>query len=176
LSARSAVIAERDGVVLRGAREDDLPAVDALTAVCYAPIQASFVGMLGEDCYEAVRADPELSWEARKAEQNRRLFAEHPDQVWVLDDQGAVFGFVTFWLFPERSYGHIDNNGVDPARVGEGWASFMYRAVLERFRGLGLAFAHVDTGLDDTHIPARRAYEAVGFDRQVPNVDLWQRL
>jgi ribosomal protein S18 acetylase RimI-like enzyme len=176
LSAPRAVIAERGEVVLRTADEDDLPAVDALTAICYAPIQASFVAMLGEDCYEAVRPAPELSWEARKAEQNRRLFAEHPDQVWVLDDDGRIFGFVTFWLFPERSYGHIDNNGVDPTRVGEGWAGFMYRAVLERFRELGLAFAHVDTGLDDAHIPARRAYEAVGFDRQVPTVDLWQRL
>jgi hypothetical protein len=37
-------------------------------------------------------------------------------------------------------------------------------------------FAQVDTGLDEAHIPAGRAYEAVGFDRRVPNVDLWQRL
>jgi hypothetical protein len=49
----------------------------------------------------------------------------------------------------------------------------MYRAALDRFRSLGLRFAHVDTGLDDAHIPARRAYEAAGFDRAVPNVDLW---
>jgi ribosomal protein S18 acetylase RimI-like enzyme len=170
------VIARRGEVVLRTAREDDLPAIDALTAVCYAPIQASFVAQLGEDCYEAVQSEPGLSWEARKARQNHGLFTEHPDQVWVLDDEGWIFGFVTFWLFPERRYGHIDNNGVDPARLGEGWASFMYRAVLEHFRALGLDFAHVDTGLDDAHIPARRAYEAVGFDRQVPNVDLWQKL
>jgi hypothetical protein len=52
----------------------------------------------------------------------------------------------------------------------------MYRHVLERFRGLGLRFAHVDTGLDDAHIPARRAYEAVGFDRAVPGVEYWQDL
>ena len=170
------MIAQRGEVVLRAAHEDDLPAVDALTAVCYAPIQDSFVAQLGEDCYEAVQADSTETWQERKAQQNRSLFAEHPDQVWVLDDDGRIFGFVTFWLFPERRYGHIDNNGVDPARVGEGWAGFMYRAVLERFRELGLGFAHVDTGLDDAHIPARRAYESVGFDRQVPSVDLWQKL
>ena len=52
----------------------------------------------------------------------------------------------------------------------------MYRFVLDHFRRLGLRYAHVDTGLDDAHIPARRAYEAVGFDRAVPSVDLWQRL
>src|SRR4029453_10785629 len=98
LSAPSAVIARRGEVVLRTAREDDLPAIDALTTVCYAPIQASFVAQLGEDCYEVGQAEPGLSWEARKARQNRSLFSEHPDQVWVLDDDGWIFGFVTFWL------------------------------------------------------------------------------
>jgi hypothetical protein len=41
---------------------------------------------------------------------------------------------------------------------------------------VGLRFAHVDTGLDDAHIPARRAYEAVGFDRAVPTVEYWRDL
>jgi ribosomal protein S18 acetylase RimI-like enzyme len=170
------VVATKGAAVLRQAGEGDLAAVDSLTVECYRPILESYVSMLGEECYDAVRLEPELTWEERKIQQNRRLFAEHPDQLWVLVEDGDVFGFVSFWLFPEKSYGHIDNNGVDPDRVGEGWASFMYRTVLEHFRALGLAFAHVDTGLDDAHIPARRAYEAVGFDRQVPNVDLWQRL
>ena len=170
------VIAQREGVVLRRAREGDLAAIDRLTAIGYAPIQDSFVAMVGEDCYQAVLADPEQAWDARKAAQNRNLFAEHPEQVWVLDADGRIVGFVTFWLFPERSYGHLDNNAVDPERAGEGWATFMYRHVLEHFRQLGLRFAHVDTGLDDAHSPARRAYAAVGFDRSVPSVDLWQRL
>jgi hypothetical protein len=52
----------------------------------------------------------------------------------------------------------------------------MYRHVLQHFREQRLRFAHVDTGLDDAHIPARRAYEAVGFDRAVPGVEYWQDL
>ena len=168
------MIAERDGAVLRHARETDLPAIDRLTIACYAPIQQSYVEQIGADCYNAL--EPEQAWEERKTQQNRRLFAEHPEQVWVLEQDGEVFAFVTFWLFPERSYGHLDNNGVDPARASRGWATFMYREVLRHFRELGLRFAHVDTGLDDAHIPARRAYEAVGFDRRVPTVDLWRAL
>lgn len=169
------MIAERNGAVLRDAREADLPRIDALTVAAYAPIQASYVSMLGEECYQSTRPEPAQTWEERKIAQNRRLFAEHPDRLWVLDD-GAVFGYVTFWLFPEQRYGHIDNNAVDAARAGQGWATFMYRHVLDRFRELGLRFAHVDTGLDDAHIPARRAYEAVGFDRRVPTIDYWQDL
>ena len=132
--------------------------------------------MLGEDCYAAVRPDPELTWEERKIGQNRDLFAKHPECVWVLEEDGNVFGFVTFWLVREKQYGHLDNNGVHPSRAGEGWATFMYRHVLEHFRAQGLRFAHVDTHLDDAHTPARRAYEAVGFDRPVPAVEYWQDL
>ena len=170
------VVATKGGAVLRHAVEQDLAAVDALTVESYRAIQESFVAMLGDDCYEAVRPEPELTGEQRKIQQNRRLYDEHPDQLWVLEEDGDVFGFVSIWLFPEKSYGHIDNNGLRADRVGQGWATFMYRHVLEHFRAQGLRFAHVDTGLDDAHIPARRAYEATGFDRQVPTVDYWQDL
>ena len=105
------MIARRDGAVLRVARAEDLDAVDELTVDGYRAIQESYVAMLGADLYAVVRPDPELTWEERKCAQNRRLFAQHPDWVWVLDD-GAVFGYVTFWLVPEKSYGHLDNNAV----------------------------------------------------------------
>ena len=175
-SARAIVVATRDGVALRVARDDDLPAVDRLTVTCYRSIHASYVEMLGEELYETVRHQPELTWEEHKIRQNRDLYADRPEQVWVLDDDGDVFAFVTFWLFTERQYGHIDNNGVRPDRAGAGWATFMYRQVLERFRVLGLRYAHVDTGLDEAHTSARRAYQAVGFDRAVPGVEYWQDL
>jgi ribosomal protein S18 acetylase RimI-like enzyme len=170
------VFGQRDGVILRSATEDDLSAIDRLTVDGYRPIQESYVDMVGKDCYEIVRLQPELTWEERKSRQNRDLFAEHPDQLWVLDRDGDVIGYVSFWLFPDQSYGHLDNNAVRADHAGAGWATFMYRQVLDHFRDRGLRFAHVDTGLDDAHIPARRAYEAVGFDRAVPAVDYWQDL
>jgi ribosomal protein S18 acetylase RimI-like enzyme len=170
------MIASRDGVVLRQARPDDLDAIDRLTIEGYAAIQESYVAMIGTETYDAVRLEPELSWEERKCAQNRSLFENHPDQVWVLERDSDVIGYVTFWLFPEKSYGHLDNNAVRADSAGQGWATFMYRHVLEHFRSLGLRFAHVDTGLDDAHVAARRAYEAVGFDRRVPTVDYWQDL
>ena len=170
------IIATLNDVILRQAREQDLPQVDEITILCYTPIHASYVAMLGEECFQAVRHDPELTWEQRKTGQVHRLFAEHPEWVWVLERGGNVFGFITFFLFPHQHYGHIDNNGVHPDEAGQGWGKFMYRQALDYFRKQGLRFAHVDTGLDPAHIPARRAYEAVGFDRQVPVVEYWQDL
>ena len=170
------MIAERNGAVLRHARDEDWPCLDEMTIRCYAPIQESYVSMLGEECYLAVRQDPQLSWEERKTEQVRRVYREHPERVWVIDRDGEILGFVTFRLVPEKCMGVISNNGVDPGCRGQGWGTFMYRHVLQHFREQGLRFAFVDTGLDDPHLPARRAYEAVGFDRRVPVVEYWQDL
>ena len=170
------IIARHEGVVLRHWVPEDWPRVEEITILCYAPIQASYVALLGNACYEAVRHDPELTWQERKLRQVRRLFEEHPGQVWVLEREGDVFGFVSFLRFPSKSYGAIDNNGVHPDHAGQGWGRFMYRHVLRHFRDQGLRFAFVDTGLDAAHDAARRAYEAVGFDRRVPLVEYWQDL
>jgi ribosomal protein S18 acetylase RimI-like enzyme len=170
------IISQKDGVTLRPAREEDLPRVDEITIICYTPIAESYINMLGRDCYEVVRHQPQLTWQERKTGQNRRLFAEHPGWIWALDDGSQVIGFVSFYLIPEQGYGHIDNNGVHPEHAGRGWGKFMYQHVLEHFRQQGLLYAHVDTGLDPAHIPARRAYESVGFDHQVPTVEYWQDL
>jgi len=176
MTGAAGIIGRRQGVILRLATEEDLDAIDRLTVEAYGPIQDSFVSMLGEDCYEATRPEPEMSWDERKTKQNRELFAAHPDQLWVLDREGDVFGFVSFWVFTAQSYGHLDNNAVRAEHAGQGWATFMYRHVLDHLRHRGLRYAHVDTGLDDAHIAARRAYEAVGFDRTVPEVHYWQDL
>ena len=170
------IVAKRAGVVLRRACDEDLARVDEIAVICYTPIFQSYVQMLGEECYEVVRHDPELTWQERKTGQIHRLYGEHPEWLWVLDKGGEILGFVTFHLFPRQGYGHIDNNGVHPDCTGQGWGAFMYRHVLDYFREQGLRYAHVDTGLDAAHIPARRAYEGVGFDRQVPTVEYWQDL
>jgi ribosomal protein S18 acetylase RimI-like enzyme len=176
LIGKDGIVAKRDGVVLRLAQDEDLPRVDEITIVCYTAIQDGYVAMLGEECYARVRHNPELTWEERKTRQNRQLYVEHPEWVWVLEENDQILGFVTFCLFPQQGYGHIDNNGVHPDHAGKGWGKYMYQHVLQHFRDEGLRFAHVDTGLDPPHMPARRAYEAVGFDRQVPTVEYWQDL
>jgi len=160
------IIAEREGVILRPAADGDLPRVDEITIICYAPIVASFVEIVGETFYEGIYGSPEAGWQARKIKQVRDIYQAHPDQVWVLEESGEVFGFVTFEIVPERRLGIFDNNGVLPEKRGQGWGTFMYRHVLRHFREQGIRFALVETDLDDPHIPARHAYEAVGFDRQ----------
>jgi ribosomal protein S18 acetylase RimI-like enzyme len=174
--SENGVVASRNGGVLRLARHADLTRVDEITILCYAAIQESYEAMLGNECYQRVRNNPDLTWQERKTAQNRQLFQEHPDWLWVLEEAGLVIGFVSFYLFLRQGYGHIDNNGIHPDHAGKGWGKYMYQHVLQHFRDVGLHYAHVDTGLDPPHTAARRAYESVGFDRQVPLVEYWQDL
>ncbi len=171
------IIVTRDSTTLRQAREEDLDRILEITYICYQPIFDSFISIIGRDCYEEVICQPTgLTWKQRKEKQIRDLLEKHPEWVWVLDDGNEVIGYVTFGLTPEKNLGDIDNNGVHPDHAGKGWATFMYRYVLQYFRDEGIRFAVVETELDDAHIPARRAYEAVGFDRPQKLVNFWQNL
>ena len=169
-------MARRDSAILRLARADDMPRLVEVTVAAWRPIFAEYFAMVGEECYYATNGDPGGTWEERKGSQIRRAFAEHPEWMWVLENDGQIIGFITFTLSPRQNMGEIGNNAVDPNNTGKGWATWMYRQVLDHFREQGLRFALVRTGLDPAHAPARRAYEAVGFNRQVPQATYWQDL
>lgn len=73
------IIAQEGGAVLRQAREDDLPGVAGIAACCYAPINGSYVELLGEDCYAAAYGSSTKTWQERKTSRLLRLYREHPD-------------------------------------------------------------------------------------------------
>lgn len=168
-------LAERDGFLLRYARADDMTAIDKITIICYTPIHENWVAMHGEMIYNRIYGHRE-PWEADKTKQNHDLFFQHPEWVWVLEKDAQVIGYVTFSINFDKSLGTIENNGVLPQYAGKGLGKFMYRQVLDYFRKQGLTIAFVETGLDAPHIPARKAYEAVGFDRMAPIALYWQEL
>lgn len=158
------------------ATDDDFSRIDELTITCYAAIFESWVETVTPEVYDGIYRNHKLTWEEAKTGQNHTLFSEHPEWVWVLEKVGLVIGYVTFRLRPERDFGVIENNAVDPAYAGKGLGRFMYRHVLQYFREQGLRFAHVETGLDPPHLAARKAYEAVGFDGMAPIALYWQDL
>lgn len=159
------ILAEREGAVLRKAREADLPRIVEITIVCYAPIHASFLDIVGEDVYQGIVADPGRDWKEHKAKRIWDTYMDHPDCVWVLEDEGSIFGFITYAVYPERKRAWIEENGILPAYRGRGWATFMMRHVLKDLRQRGIRIASIEVDLDDVHTPARRAYQAAGFDR-----------
>ncbi|NHI84231.1 MAG: GNAT family N-acetyltransferase [Candidatus Thorarchaeota archaeon] len=168
-------IAVQNGTILRFANREDLFQIDSITAVCYKAIHESWKILQGEDIYDILN-DPKESWQERKNAKNHELFTEHPEWVWVLKSANGIIGYVTFRIQSEKHLGIILNNGILPEHTGKGLGTFMYRHVLRYLREHDVQVAMVEVDLDDAHIPARRAYEAVGFDRVNKIALYWQNL
>ena len=159
------IIVTKDDVILRRVKDGDLPSLDEIVVICYTPIYNSYVQIVGEVCARGLRRSPELDWTVEKTNRIRKAYEDHPDCVWVLEKDGAIFGFVTFAIHRESNRAWIEENGVLPEHCGRGWATFMLRHVLQHLQKEGIRFVSVEVDLDDVHRPARRAYQAIGFDR-----------
>ena len=88
--------------------------------------------------------------------------------------EGKVRG--KFLRLAEKKIGEIGNNAVDPQCELKGIGQQMYRAVFEHFRRHGLLYAKVQTGLDEAHARARRAYDRAGFDIRHEDVTYYRKL
>lgn len=158
--------------MIRAYRPEDLPAIQAIGNRAWQPIYAMYRQRYGESLYAVLCADDAN----RKGEQIRDHCASHPDWVCIAEQAERIVGFATFFLDRQKKIGEIGNNAVDPDAGVKGVGQQLYQAVLARFVQEGMRFAKVQTGLDEAHAPARRAYERVGFDIHHENVVYYRNL
>jgi len=162
-----------DGAVIRPARAEDIETVCEIAELAWQPIFAEFRRRLGDELDSRLR--PQVK--GLKEAQVRQAFAQHPECMIVTEVDGRVVAFATFFATdPERKIGEIGNNAVHPDFQGRGLARMQYERIFEELRKLGMDYVRVTTGLDDAHAPARRAYEAAGFDRDLPTVTYYREL
>jgi ribosomal protein S18 acetylase RimI-like enzyme len=160
-------------VLIRPSRADDLPRLQVIRHAAFAPVFASFRALLGDELYGLAQR--------RSDEEQGDLLASMlaPDAAWQLytaEQAGAIVGFVSVQMNAETAMGEIGLNAVDPAHAGAGVGTAMYDFALARMREAGMRVATVSTGGDDSHAPARRAYEKVGFTASIPSVWLCRPL
>jgi ribosomal protein S18 acetylase RimI-like enzyme len=96
--------------------------------------------------------------------------------VHVVEFDGVVAGFVFTTLDAKRRAGEIGLNAVDPKLHGRGIGKAMYEFALNDLKERGAEIAYVGTGGDAAHAPARRAYQAIGFDKAIPGLHLFKVL
>ncbi len=89
-------------------------------------------------------------------------------KVYVVEDAGALVGFIVTIMDCKRKIGEIGLNAVDPGHQGKGIGKMMYAFALNDLRKWGAEIAYVGTGGDSAHSLARAVYEAVGFDKAAP--------
>jgi ribosomal protein S18 acetylase RimI-like enzyme len=160
-------------ITIRRSEAADLDAMHALRRRAYAPVWASFRELVGDELWDLALANSE----AEQAALMETLHAgEAGQEMYVAEAGGVIAGFVAVMLNAEQKLGEIGLNAVDPPFQGRGVGAQLYEFALQRMREAGMQAAFVSTGGDDSHAPARRAYEKAGFHHFVPSVWMVRRL
>lgn len=140
----------------------DASDVDQLVDIAvraWAPVHASMASVLGEDLNRRVYPD----WAASQAENVRAACADPEVQVFVAANEQTLLGFVSVVIDDAARSGEIDMIAVDPPVQRQGLAGVLTEHPLNHMRLAGCTLAHVATGADAGHAPARALYEAAGF-------------
>ncbi len=158
---------------MREAREHDLPALEPIRAAAFAPVFASFRKLLGDSLYEIVQPRED---EAQSEMLASFLDPNSPWRLYAAEVSGQVVGFIAFQLDHESKVGEIGLNAVHPEHAGQGVGTQMYAFALSRMKAAGMRAVTVATGGDESHAPARRAYQKAGFSKGIPSVWMCREL
>jgi RimJ/RimL family protein N-acetyltransferase len=158
--------------MIRAYKPEDLETVMDIANRAWRGIYSMFRELYGEELFGLLNPEPSL----KKGKEVRDSCLKHPEWAFVCEREGRIAGFITFWLEEKRKIGVIGNNAKDPASPEKGVGREMYSAVLKYFKQKGMLYAEVGTGLDSAHAPARRAYEASGFDIRHGKVTYYKKL
>ena len=158
--------------IVRPARAGDLGTIKQIAVEAWEPVYQSFRKLMGDELFELVHSN----WQTEKMAQIAGDFESYPGCTLVTEYDGQVVGFIAYFLFEDKKRGVIGNNAIRPRYQGKGLGTRQYQRVLEIFREKGMLCAEVVTGLDESHAPARAAYEKVGFEPKLPIIRYYKKL
>jgi ribosomal protein S18 acetylase RimI-like enzyme len=146
--------------LIRGFQTDDLADLQNIRAVAFQPVFRSLRALLGDE----VARFAMMSAETEQAKLLDGLCAAgSQSRVYVATLNGKPVGFVSVTLDEATKVGEIGLNAVHPDFAGRGIGSELLGFALQDMRNAGMAVAAVSTGSDESHAPARRAYDKAGF-------------
>lgn len=154
-------------ILFRKANLNDQVTLEHLRVEAFSPIFASFRKILGSEIYELAqkREDEEQS------ELLSSMFSNESEwNLYVAETKNEAVGFVSIQMNLRTTVGEIGLNAVKPCYSGKGIGTKMYDFANTEMKAAGMRVATVATGGDESHAPARRAYEKSGFDVQIPSV------
>lgn len=158
---------------IRLANTKDLPKMENIRRKAFRPVFASFRNILGDEIYSLAQ-EPEDNKQGELL--SSMLGLDSVWQLFVLELSQEVIGFVSVQLDNKTKVGEIGLNAVHPDYSGKGFGTEMYKYAIKIMKKSGMQVATVATGGDESHIPAKKAYEKSGFDVQISSVWMCQKL
>jgi GNAT superfamily N-acetyltransferase len=103
-------------------------------------------------------------WAVRQAADVGALLDAEAHGFWLALRVRTVLGFVGIRLHPEDCTGEIAIVAVSPDLQRQGVGRQLIAYAEEHIRAAGMAMVMVETVGDSGHTPARRTYEAMGYE------------
>jgi GNAT superfamily N-acetyltransferase len=151
---------------IRLAQETDLDALQELTVLAFEPVRQSFSKILGSQIFPLVYPD----WRQLHRDHVSTFYREDKSNLYVADDEGILKGLMSYCLDEDKKQGEIEFLAVHPDYQNYGIGTHLNNFALAKMREAGMQLAIVGTGGDESHAPARQAYEKAGF---VPLPNVW---
>ncbi len=104
-------------------------------------------------------------WQARQVAEVSALLADNPRDVWLALQGGSLVGFVAVAICPEDRMGEISIVAVSPDHQRKGIGRRLMDHAEQRIRDSGMSMVMVETVGDSGHEPARKTYEALGYEQ-----------
>lgn len=157
-------------VVIVAAAKEHYEEAGKIAVDAWTEIHKSYIERIGEEIHDMIFA----GWEEAKVTSIISSFETGRGYVALVD--GKVAGFITYRMEKDKALGEILANAVSVDFRGMGIGHEMYEFILSKMREEGMKYVTVSTGLDDGHAPARRAYEKMGFKKNLPSVKYYMEL
>ena len=104
-------------------------------------------------------------WQARQTADVAFLLDTEPENIWLALQGNDLAGFIGIRSHPEDQMGEIHIVAVSPDRQRRGIGRKLMEFAEQTIRASGMKMVMVETIGDSGHEPARRAYEAFGYER-----------
>jgi ribosomal protein S18 acetylase RimI-like enzyme len=138
--------------------DSDLDEIVELSLLAWEPVFESFEKVLGPRVFPILYPDWRKS-QREGVEGACRATDKYNTLVAELD--GRVAGFIAYELKGET--GEVVLLAVHPEFQKRGIATQLNQAALDAMKAAGMKMAVAETGGEDGHAPARRAYEKAGY-------------
>lgn len=136
-------------------------AVIDLTVRAWTPVFARTKLDVPRFVYDAFYPD---GWEPRQRADVAELLETEPQNIWLAVSGDALAGYIGIRIHPEDRMGEIHIIAVSPDHQRRGVGRHLMRFAERQIRAAGMSMIMVETIGDSGHAPARRAYEAFGFE------------
>ncbi len=143
---------------IRPFAESDIEQIVELSLLAWEPVFESMEKVLGPRIFHLIWPD----WRKTQAEGvEGACRATDKYHTLVAELDGRVVGFIAYELKGET--GEVVLLAVHPEFQKRGIATQLNQAALDAMKAAGMKMAVAETGGDEGHAPARRAYEKAGY-------------